>query len=98
MDHDFLSQVFERGGVEAVTAALEDFASRATHAGLDAAVDLTCQVIAEDTARTRARGDQAAALVKELAAQAADLEWQINMLVGFTAGEFLDLETDPDNS
>ncbi|MGQ4390536.1 hypothetical protein [Streptomyces sp. SAS_270] len=89
MDHEILSEDFERGGVEAVTAALEDFAGRATGAELDAAVDLTCKLIADDTARIKARGDQDLAEVNQLKAQVTDLEWQINMLLGFAVGEFL---------
>ncbi len=58
MDYEFLSQILERGGTEAVQAALEDFAGRASEEKLKAAVDLACQVIADDTARIKARGDR----------------------------------------
>jgi hypothetical protein len=97
MDYEFLSQILERGGAEAVQAALEDFAGRASEDKLNAAVDLACKVIADDTARIRARGDRhkaetdgLAAQVAELEQQAAELEWQLNMQLGFALGELLD--------
>ncbi|MGW0828331.1 hypothetical protein [Streptomyces sp. NPDC002845] len=90
MDYEFWSQILERGGVEAVKAALEDFADRASEDELDAAVDLACTVIADDTARITARGDRDKAEADRLAAKTAELEWQIDMQVGFTIGELLD--------
>lgn len=90
MDYEFLSQILERGGVEAVQAALEDFASGASEEELDAAVDLACKVIADDTARIQARGDRDKAETDRLAKEAAEVEWQVNMLLGFTIGELLD--------
>lgn len=97
MDYEFLNQILDRGGVEAVQAALKDFAGRASDEELEAAVELACKAIADDTARVRARGDRDKAEADQLAAQAAglkrevaELEWQLNMQLGFTLGEQLD--------
>jgi hypothetical protein len=97
MDDELLSQILERGGVEAVQAALEDFAGRVSDDELDATVDAACKVIADDTARIRARGDRYKAEAARLAAQtagleqqAAELEWQLNMRLGFALGELFD--------
>lgn len=59
MDHEFLSDVLGRGGAEALEKALAEFAGRAgSDEELEAAVDLVCRVIADDTARLTALGDQ----------------------------------------
>ncbi|MFJ3804700.1 hypothetical protein ACIPSJ_51665 [Streptomyces sp. NPDC090088] len=77
MDYEFFSQVLKHGGVEAVETALEDFAGRACGDELDAAVDVACRVIADDTARIKARGERDKAVANRLAAEAAELEWQL---------------------
>lgn len=71
-------------------ATLEDFSGRASEDELDAAVDLACRVIADDTARIKAEADQVAGQVAGLEQQAADVGWQISMLLDFTLGQLLD--------
>lgn len=61
MEYQVLSESLGRGGVEAVKSALEEFAGRASVKDLDAAVDMACRVIADDTARIEAHADRYAA-------------------------------------
>ncbi|MFI5972179.1 hypothetical protein [Streptomyces sp. NPDC051452] len=74
MDYDFWSQIFERGGVDAVQAALGDFAPCASEDELDAAVDLACQVVDDDTDRVIARVDRIRARKSRFGKGAAVLE------------------------
>jgi hypothetical protein len=73
-----------------VENALEELVGRASAEDLDAAVDVACRVIADDTARIAAHADQQKARTLALEQEAADLQWQISMLLGFTVGELLE--------
>ncbi|MEU0823181.1 hypothetical protein [Streptomyces mirabilis] len=90
MEYELLSEIRGRGGVEAVTSALEGFAGRASEEELDAAVDVACRVIADDTARIEAHADQQKARTLALEQETADVQWQIDMLAGFTIEELLE--------
>ncbi|MFI9176091.1 hypothetical protein [Streptomyces lincolnensis] len=90
MDYEAWSEILERSGVDAVQAALEDLAGRVRPDELAAAVDLACKVIADDTARITARGDQTKSEADRLHKEVGDLEWQVDMLIGFTIGELSD--------
>ncbi|KUM67225.1 hypothetical protein [Streptomyces curacoi] len=53
-------------------------------------MDLAYKAIADDTVRIKARGDQDEVAADPLAAQAAELEWQINMRLGLAIGKLPD--------
>ncbi|MEW2121794.1 hypothetical protein AB0945_43095 [Streptomyces sp. NPDC005474] len=97
MAYEFLSDVLGRGGAEALEKALAEFAGRAgSDAELEAAVDLVCRVIADDTARLTAVGDQRKAeaelqkaKMRGLEREVAEVRWQADMAVGFALGEIL---------
>lgn len=72
-------------------------------AELDAATELACQVIADDTARIAAHAERQKALVDEYEArvrmleqEAAELGWQVVMVLGFTVGEIPQAESPED--
>lgn len=78
MDYEFWNDIHTRGGIPAVKGALEELAERGSAEEVDAAMDLACQVIADDTARLQARADQAEARLRMLTDEAREVERQVD--------------------
>lgn len=78
MDYEFWNDIHTRGGIPAVKSALEELAERGSPEDVDAAMDLACQVIADDTARLQARADQAEARLRMLTNEAREVERQVD--------------------
>ncbi|MFG2653328.1 hypothetical protein [Streptomyces sp. NPDC048436] len=78
MDYEFWNDIHHRGGIPAVKSALEELAERGSPEDVDAAMDLACQVIADDTARIQARADQAEARLRMLSDEAREVGRQVD--------------------
>ncbi|MEV8313657.1 hypothetical protein AB0Q95_05740 [Streptomyces sp. NPDC059900] len=78
MDYEFWNDIHQRGGIPAVKSALEELAERSSAQDVDAAMDLACQVIADDTARLQARADQAEARLRMLTDEAREVGRQVD--------------------
>lgn len=82
MDYEFWNEIHARGGIPAVKSALGELAERGSPEDVDAAMDLACQVIADDTARIQARADQAEARLQMLTDEAREVERQVDRHAG----------------
>lgn len=78
MDYEFWNDIHHRGGIPAVKSALEELAERGSAEDVDAAMDLACRVIADDTARLQARADQAEARLRMLTDEAREVGRQVD--------------------
>lgn len=78
MDYEFWNDIHHRGGIPAVKSALEELAERGSAEDVDAAMELACQVIADDTARLQARADQAEARLRMLTDEAREVGRQVD--------------------
>ncbi|MGW6057674.1 hypothetical protein [Streptomyces sp. NPDC055189] len=78
MDYEFWNDIHRRGGISAVKSALEELSERASAEDVNAAMDLACQVIADDTARLQARADQAEARLQALTDEAREVGRQVD--------------------
>lgn len=78
MDYEFWNDIHTRGGIPAVKGALEELAERGSAEDVDAAMELACQVIADDTSRLQARADQAEARLRMLTDEAREVERQVD--------------------
>jgi hypothetical protein len=78
MDYEFWNDIHHRGGIPAVKSALEELAGRGSAEEVDAAMDLACQVIADDTARIQTRADQAEARLRMLTDEAREVGRQVD--------------------
>ena len=78
MDYEFWNDIHHRGGIPAVKSALEELAERGSPEDVNAAMDLACQVIADDTARLQARADQAEARLRTLTDEAREVGRQVD--------------------
>ncbi|MGW5861530.1 hypothetical protein ACWFRJ_05060 [Streptomyces sp. NPDC055239] len=82
MDYEFWNDIHHRGGIPAVKSALEELAERGSAEDVEAAMDLACQVIADDTARLQARADQAEARLRMLTDEAREVGRQVDAHAG----------------
>ncbi|MGW7086920.1 hypothetical protein [Streptomyces sp. BA2] len=82
MDYEFWNDIHTRGGIPAVKNALEELAERGSPEDVDAAMDLACRVIEDDTARLQARADQAEARLRMLTDEAREVERQVDAHAG----------------
>ncbi|MEV0319894.1 hypothetical protein ACIBKX_17350 [Streptomyces sp. NPDC050658] len=85
MDYEFWNDIHERGGIPAVKNALAELAERGSPEDVDAAMDLACRVIADDTARIQARADRAEARLQALTDEAREVGRQVEEHAGRSA-------------